>query len=82
MFEGRTMIDDACKIMKIPLSTFDGLRGDSDSMAGLLLEIAGEFPPENSELQGAGFIFTPLQISKNRILKIKVKVPDTVKNAD
>lgn len=82
IFEGKTMIDDACKLMHLPINTFDNISGDSDSVAGLVLEIAGEFPQENTELKAAGFIFTPLQITKNRILKIRIKVPDTIKNED
>lgn len=80
VFEGKTMIDDACKIMQLLPATFDKIRGDSDSVAGLVLEIAGDFPEENVELPYEGFIFTPLQISKNRILKIKIRMPDTLEN--
>lgn len=76
LFEGKIMIDDACRIMKLPVNTFDEVRGDSDSVAGLVLEIAGEFPAENSELKSNGFTFKPLQISKNRILKVQVTLPD------
>lgn len=76
LFEGKIMIDDACRIMKLPANTFDELRGDSDSIAGLVLEIAGEFPEENTELKSDGFIFKPLQISKNRILKVQVTLPN------
>lgn len=80
IFEGKTMIDEACKIMKIPLATFDKIRGDSDSVAGLVLEIAGDFPEENVELTFEGFSFNPLQINKNRILKIHVKTPGSVQD--
>lgn len=78
IFEGKIMINDACKIMQIPETTFDDLRGDSDSLGGLVLEIAGDFPKENSELHGAGFIFKPLQIVKNRIIKIQVTAPGNI----
>lgn len=80
VFEGKIMIDEACKIMEVPIATFDKLRGDSDSLAGLVLEIAGEFPEENAEMEGAGFIFKPLEISKNRILKIQVTAPETIED--
>lgn len=80
IFEGKTMIDEACKIMQVPAGIFDKIRGDSDSMAGLVLEIAGEFPQINEELKSGGFTFTPLQIDKNRILKIQVRTPDKIEN--
>jgi Mg2+/Co2+ transporter CorB len=38
------MINDACKIMHLPLDTFDEVREDADSLAGLVLEIAGQIP--------------------------------------
>ena len=72
IFEGKTMINDACKAMQLPGETFDGVRGDSDSLAGLVLEIAGEFPQVNEEVISGDFTFIPLEINKNRIDKVKV----------
>jgi CBS domain containing-hemolysin-like protein len=72
IFEGKTMINDFCKILNIPANTFDTLRGESDSLAGLILEIAGEFPKVNEDLQTKNYTFTVLEINKNRIEKIKV----------
>jgi putative hemolysin len=78
IFEGKTMINDLCKAMSIPVDTFESVRGDSDSLAGLVLEIAGEFPQVNEEIASGDFVFIPLEIKKNRIDKVKViikKVP-------
>lgn len=72
IFEGKFMINDACKAMKLPVDTFDEIRGDSDSVAGLVLEIAGEFPQVNSDLVSGDFTFIPLEISKNRIDKVQI----------
>lgn len=72
IFEGKTMINDACKSMNLSADTFDTVRGDSDSLAGLVLEIAGGFPLENEEVENGDFIFIPLEIKKNRINKVKV----------
>jgi putative hemolysin len=72
IFEGKFMINDACKAMNLPTDTFDAIRGDSDSVAGLVLEIAGEFPLENSNLVSGDFTFIPMEINKNRIDKIKI----------
>ena len=41
--EGRTMIIEACRIMELPLDTFDAVRGDSETMAGLVLVAAVGF---------------------------------------
>ena len=72
IFEGKTMVNDVCKAMHLPSDTFEVARGDSDSLAGLVLEIAGEFPPINEEVPIGNFIFIPLEINKNRIDKVKV----------
>ena len=74
IFEGKTMINDVCKALNLPIETFDKVRGDSDSLAGLVLEIAGEFPQINEEIQCYNFVFVPLEINKNRIEKVKVKI--------
>lgn len=75
VFEGKTMIDDVARILGVPENTFDELRGDSDSLGGLVLEIAGEFPQVNEEVKADGFIFKPTEINKNRILKVQVTIP-------
>ncbi|MEO6905503.1 MAG: gliding motility-associated protein GldE [Ginsengibacter sp.] len=72
IFEGKTMINDVCKILNIPLHTFDLLRGESDSLAGLILEIAGEFPKVNEQFETNNFSFTVLEINKNRIEKVRL----------
>jgi gliding motility-associated protein GldE len=74
IFEGKTMINDVCKAMNIPVDTFENIRGDSDSLAGLVLEIAGEFPQINESLISGDFIFIPLEINKNRIDKVKITI--------
>jgi putative hemolysin len=74
IFEGKTMINDVCKAMNLSADTFDKVRGDSDSLAGLVLEIAGEFPQVNEEINSGDFTFIPLAISKNRIDKVKVTI--------
>ncbi len=72
IFEGKTMINDVCKVMGLPGDTFETVRGDSDSLAGLVLEIAGEFPQIEAEVVSGDFVFVPLEINKNRIDKVKV----------
>lgn len=72
IFEGKTMINDVCKAMNLPVDTFDKVRGDSDSLAGLVLEIAGEFPQINEEVIHDKFTFIALEINKNRIDTVKV----------
>jgi putative hemolysin len=81
IFEGKTMINDVCKALSLPIDTFENVRGDSDSLAGLVLEIAGEFPQVNEEVINDGFTFIPLEINKNRIDKVKVILKNTEQSA-
>ncbi len=74
IFEGRTMIHDVCKIMGLDLNTFDEVKGESDSLAGLVLELAGDIPKPSEVLQSGDFEFTVMEVEKNRIQKIKVFV--------
>jgi putative hemolysin len=76
IFEGKLMINDACKAMNLPIDIFDKIRGESDSVAGLVLEIAGAFPQENEVLVSGDFSFIPLAINKNRIDSVKVLIKE------
>ncbi|MGG9961715.1 gliding motility-associated protein GldE [Ferruginibacter sp. SUN106] len=80
IFEGKTMINDVCKALSLPIDTFENVRGDSDSLAGLVLEIAGEFPQVNEEVVSGDFTFIPLEINKNRIDKVKLLIRQSEKN--
>jgi putative hemolysin len=74
IFEGRTMIHDACKMMNLGEDTFDQVKGDSDSMAGLMLELVGEIPKVNDTASVGDFDFVALEVDRNRIRKIKVTI--------
>jgi gliding motility-associated protein GldE len=74
VFEGKTMINDVCKAMHLPAQTFDSVKGDSNSLGGLILELAGYIPPQNEVIKAGDFHFTILEADKNRILKVKVTI--------
>jgi len=74
IFDGKTMINDACKAMHLPRETFDAVRGESESIAGLVLELAGEFPVINTIIPCGDFEFSILETFKNRILQVKVTI--------
>jgi gliding motility-associated protein GldE len=74
IFEGRTMINDVCKAMNLPVETFDDVKGDSDSLAGLILELAGEIPKINDIIVCGDFEFTILEADSSRIKKVKVRI--------
>lgn len=74
IFEGKIMIHDMCRIMKLPMDTFDKVRGDSESLAGLILEVAGEFPTVDWVIPCGDFEFGIIQTDNNRIQLAKVTI--------
>ncbi len=74
IFEGKTMIHDMCKTMRLPMDIFDEVKGESESLAGLVLELAGEFPAVNSIISCGDFDFTVMQADNNRIQQVKVTI--------
>jgi putative hemolysin len=60
--------------MNIPVNTFDQVKGDADSLAGLILELAGEIPKVNDVITCGDFQFTILDADSSRIKKVKVAI--------
>jgi gliding motility-associated protein GldE len=71
IIEGKTAIIDFCNFIDIPTNFFDAVKGESDTVAGLILELAGEFPAVQQVVKYKQFSFTALDIQKNRIHKIQ-----------
>jgi len=74
MFEGKTMLNDVCKFMNLSPDTFDQVKGESDSLAGLILEVSGEIPNKGAVIKMGDFLFTIEELQKNRIDKVKVTI--------
>ena len=74
IFEGKTMLIDVCRLMDIEKSSFEQANGDSDSLAGLILEINGKMPVVGQKIELPPFSFTILSVSSKRIEQIKVQV--------
>jgi putative hemolysin len=72
--DAKLMLHDMCRRMRLPLDTFDRIRGESDSLGGLVLEIAGQFPKVDDVIRAGDFTFTVLEVNKNRINTVKVSI--------
>ena len=72
IFEGKTLLSDFYKILDLNDDTFEEVEGDADSLAGLLLEIKGDFPELHERLDFKHFTFEPTELDGHRISKIKV----------
>lgn len=74
IFEGKTLINDVCRIIGLPSDEFDAVRGESDSLAGLVLEISGKFVAINDVVSFEKYDFTALAVEKMRINRVKLTI--------
>lgn len=74
IFDGKMMLNDVCRIIGLPSDTFDAVKGDSDSLAGLVLELAGEIPQTGQVINCGDFNFKVEEVNKNRLQKIRVMI--------
>ncbi len=72
IFEGKTSLNDFCKIVEVDDAIFDDKRGDSDTLAGLMLELFGKIPDKNESINVSGMKFIAAVVDKRRIKKVKV----------
>lgn len=73
-FEGKTPLLDVCKTTNADIGTFEEAKGESDTLAGLVLEINENMPEEGKVIYFNNYEFKIIEISKNRIKKINVKL--------
>ncbi|MDD2964730.1 MAG: gliding motility-associated protein GldE [Bacteroidales bacterium] len=71
-FDGKILINDFCRILDLPDSTFDDIRGEADTLAGLILEVEGRYPSKNEQITIQGITFEVEQVEHRRIKRIKV----------
>ena len=68
------MVNEVAGIMSLPADTFDSVKGESDSLAGLILEVAGEIPKVDDTVSIGDFEFIIMEVDRNRIKKVKAIV--------
>lgn len=74
IFEAKTQLTDFYKITKVNEDDFEEVDGDADTVAGLLLEIKGEFPALHERVVYKNYTFEVLAMDNRRILKVKFTV--------
>ena len=73
LFDGKTTLIDFCKVTGAEENIFDDVKGDADTLAGLILELKGEFPVQNEKFNCKHFLFSIESITKRRIKQIRVE---------
>lgn len=74
IFEGKVLLNDTCRVLDIDLDEFDTVKGNSDSLAGLILEIEGNIPKKNQIISYDRYTFHIVEVSKRRIESVKIVI--------
>lgn len=74
IFEAKTLMSDFTKILGLDDEYFESVEGEAETLAGLLLEIKGEFPAQGERIEYKRFSFDVLEVDRRRIVKVKVIV--------
>ena len=74
IFEGKTLLTDFIRTLSLDDEEFDEVQGDADTLAGLLLELKGDFPQKHERIEYHSFKFEIVEMDGHRISKIKVVV--------
>lgn len=82
IFEGKVLLTDFFKILKLDDKLFEEVQGEADTLAGLLLEIKGEFPKQHEIITYQNIKFEIMEVDKRRIQKIKVIIQAQQENIE
>ncbi len=74
LFEGKTLLNDFCKILEIDDRVFETVKGDSETLAGLILELEGKIPKANESTKFHDFEFKVKKVDNRRIEQVQVKI--------
>jgi putative hemolysin len=76
VFEAKISLKDFFKIIHLEeIEIFESIKGDSETLAGLLLEIAKKFPKKGQKIKFEGYVFTVEEIEQLRIKQVRVELP-------
>jgi gliding motility-associated protein GldE len=79
LFEGKTTLNDFCKVVSENPATFEKIKGESESLGGLLLEINGKLPSAGERLYYDKYFFTVVAVDQRRIKKVRVFIQEETK---
>lgn len=74
VFEGKVSLNDFCKKLDLDSQVFDEVKGESESLGGLLLEINSKLPKNGKKIRFGDFKFTVLAVDARKIKKVKVQL--------
>jgi gliding motility-associated protein GldE len=74
IFEGKILLNDFCKILEIEEDIFEEVRGESETLAGLMLELTGEIPQKDQIIKYGNFVFRIESADRRRIKEIRIEI--------
>ncbi len=74
LFDGKTLLNDFYKVTGLEDNIFDDVKGEADTLAGLILELKGEFPEKNDTITCKNCVFAIEAVDNRRIKQIKVEI--------
>ena len=74
VFEGKILLNDFCKIIHCNDDEFNEVKGNADTLAGLILEMTGEIPQKNEKLVFKNYSFLITAVDARRIKKVKLSI--------
>lgn len=74
LFEAKTLLNDFCKILEIEDDIFDDVRGEAETLAGLILELTGDIPELKQKIKYKNFTFTINSVDNRRIKQVHVHI--------
>jgi gliding motility-associated protein GldE len=76
VFEAKISLKDFFRVIDLEeIEIFESIKGDSETLAGLLLEIAKKFPKKGQKINFEGYVFTVEELDQMRIKQVKVQLP-------
>ena len=82
LFEGKISLNDLCKVIEEDPVVFEKVKGESESLGGLILELNNKLPNSGESVAFDKFVFTVVAVDKKRIKKVKVHLRESIKNVN
>ncbi len=80
VFEGKILLNDLYRVLQIDAKEFEEVKGESDTLAGFILELAGKIPQKFEKIKHRGFVFEIESVDKRRIKRVKITLTNLAKN--
>jgi CBS domain containing-hemolysin-like protein len=74
IFEAKTLLNDVCRIIGENISLFDNIKGEADSLGGLILEVTGTIPSVEKEINTQHITLKVISVTKRRIEKVSLTI--------